>query len=754
MQKLYNTIISEENLFTAWNNVKKKEVAAGVDGVEVSELNKNIHSNIAKLHLELINGTYNPQPYRKVIIPKKELQSRTIGILSTRDKIVQVAVKQVLEYYLESIFFPSSFAYRPNKSATQVLKYLKSILFKKTFHFFISADIDNYFETISHTILFEKLSSIIYDTKTLALIELCIKAGSLDYSNHWQNQNKGLPQGVVLSPLLANLFLHSFDQSIIDRKAGYVRYADDFVVLGKTKEHAISLAKHIDSYITNKLKLKLNEKPAIEIISNNVHFMGVMITKEGYKLTSKKKDRLFEKISEIELLENFNPAKKDISMWNGIQNYYGKLIIEAELKEIDTYLLNTLQRKISEKEDTLLPFIQFKNVFKLLPFLSKSFKSSAENSIKAIWQQYKTQSLKYISDKNSKKVEIRKKQYSQIADSGSELVISRYGSYLGISKKGIIVREKGEINKRVNSNVLKHITIIGNGVSISSDAVDWCMERNITIDFFTDSGKHNSTLYNPIHYDSELLQSQIKAFDNGKGFIVVKRLISAKVKNQIALLKYYHKYHKSINKEFDEILIKSEEKFTDIVYKIEKSQISDKNYREKIMGLEAIGAQWYWESLELLIIQNGINFTGRIRKGATDMVNSLLNYGYALLYARVWQAVLSAGLNPGISYLHETQKGKPTLVYDIIEPFRAWAVDRVVFSLLQTQHKKLGMEQNLLNETTKKLLAEKIFKRFNKTELYRKQRIKFVQIIHNQAKELADYLNDSNSVFRPYLAKW
>ena len=134
-------------------------------------------------------------------------------------------------------------------------------------------------------------------------------------------------------------------------------------------------------------------------------------------------------------------------------------------------------------------------------------------------------------------------------------------------------------------------------------------------------------------------------------------------------------------------------------------------------------------------------------------MNSMLNYGYAILYARVWEAVLAKKLNPSIAVLHAFQANKPTFVYDIVELFRAQAVDRVVIALIQ-KGETLGMNKNLLNEPTKRLLILNILERLNRYEKYRSEEIRFIDIIERQVGEIADFISGDSKLYKPYIAKW
>ena len=226
-----------------------------------------------------------------------------------------------------------------------------------------------------------------------------------------------------------------------------------------------------------------------------------------------------------------------------------------------------------------------------------------------------------------------------------------------------------------------------------------------------------------------------------------------KMKNQENIIKYYHKYHK------DAISALSE-KYSDAILRIDNCIQKVKSYKENDAGFasffisqEAVASVAYWDYIRLLLHDDNIDFQKRVRQGATDLMNSMLNYGYAILYARVWQAVLKQKLNPSISVIHAPQAGKPTFVYDIVELFRAQAVDRVVISLIQ-KGEPLKMSKNRLDEPTKKLLIKQVLERMNRYEKYRGEEIQFTEIIRRQVREIAAFISGESKIYKPYIAKW
>lgn len=169
-------------------------------------------------------------------------------------------------------------------------------------------------------------------------------------------------------------------------------------------------------------------------------------------------------------------------------------------------------------------------------------------------------------------------------------------------------------------------------------------------------------------------------------------------------------------------------------------------------GNEAQGAVYYWNYMRSLLADDDIGFEKRVRKGATDLMNMMLNYGYAILYNRVWQALLGARLNPFDSIVHCRQTGKPTFVYDMVEIFRAQVVDRVVITLIQ-KGVSLRTDNGLLATDTRRQLSQAVLDRLNRYENYRGEEITLEEIIRRQMNEIARFI-EKDIRYKPYIAKW
>jgi RNA-directed DNA polymerase len=213
-------------LLKAWFQVKGKGRAVGSDHQSLEQFEEQLESNLRKLEEEVRTGSYRPRPIRRVYIDKPGSKAkRPLGIPAVRDKVVQTALKMVIEPIFEHEFMDTSFGFRPGRGCKDALRSVERLL-KAGYTWVVDADLKSYFETIGHERLMAELRQRIADSRVLDLTEGFLKQQTLEDLKLWTPET-GSPQGAVISPLLSNIYLHEVDKAM--KMAGYemVRYADD-----------------------------------------------------------------------------------------------------------------------------------------------------------------------------------------------------------------------------------------------------------------------------------------------------------------------------------------------------------------------------------------------------------------------------------------------------------------------------------------------------------------------------------------------
>ncbi|HAL65492.1 MAG TPA: CRISPR-associated endonuclease Cas1, partial [Bacteroidales bacterium] len=702
-------------------------------------------------------GTYIQHPYREVLIPKNQNEKRRLGLLTVNDKIVQTAVTMVVTPLIEKNFLNVSYAYRTNKGAVKAINRVRHLINNEKYVWLAACDIDNFFDTIPHDALFGKLASFLKSPGTIELIKMFVAMGRVDKHYHWKGSHKGIPQGGVISPLLANFYLTPLDRAMVEKGFGFVRYSDDFVLLGHTENEAIQALNEATQIITKQLQLALNEEGKIVPVSEGFEFLGIFFKDGKLDLSERKYKRLVTKMIEAAGQGpdiNVEKLKETVS---GIANFYGKLIPQEALEKLDDELMGIILLRLNSDKKDQKQYESRLKAINAIPFLADSHNLNRVGYIKDKLSYTEKKALRRKNKQkviNSRKAVLtRKHEYQKLESSGFDLVLTQPGFVLGKKEKKVTVKYHGEVIKEVPLINLKNITILSEGISISSNLIKTCSEYEVSVDFIDKNGLPYAMVMTPTFFSAEIGRAQLEAYTNGKAVLLIRKFVVGKISNQINLMKYYGKYYLSRNPVFESkfsLSIETMENYKEKVMTLKEDNLDD--FRQKMFAVEGQASANYWEMVAILLAPK-VNFPGRVNQGATDLVNSMLNYGYGILYAGVTEAIIRAHLNPCLSYLHKPEGKKLSLVYDLIEEFRQQAVDRVVIALIM-KNKHLDMENDLLNDSTRKLVAQKVIDRQNNVEVFQNREMRFSEIIQRQAVMLSKYLDGTNQKYKPYVSKW
>jgi RNA-directed DNA polymerase len=362
---LYDKVIRKDILEEAWKRVKANGGASGIDQISISDIESyGVEKFLAEIHDEMIEGRYRPQAVRRCYIPKNDGRGgkRPLGIPIIKDRVIQMAVKMVIEPLFEADFLECSYGFRPKRSAHQALDIIRRKT-KNNGWWVVDADIKNYFGSIDHHKLMLLVEQRISDRRILKLIRKWLTAGVME-DGQYRETLIGSPQGGVISPLLSNIYLHYLDykwEKHCNHLGTLVRYADDFVIICRAKKEAEHALKTVQS-ILEKLELTMHpEKTRLVNIwdgTQGFDFLGFhhrfrqsrTRTGQGYKemhqVPSKKAmQKMRQNIKEVfanrarltfdiqEMVKILNP--KII----GMRNYYGLKNAGRQLNKIDWYIM-------------------------------------------------------------------------------------------------------------------------------------------------------------------------------------------------------------------------------------------------------------------------------------------------------------------------------------------------------------------------------------------------------------------------------
>jgi RNA-directed DNA polymerase len=272
--RLLDKVFSERNLWAAFQQVAAKDGAAGVDHVSVAQFERGLPETIWEVSDQLKHGTYQPQPIRRVHIPKPGTnETRPLGIPTVRDRTVQAAVVNVIEPIFERDFAEHSYGFRPGRGCKDALRRVDGLL-KRGYAFVVDADLKGYFDSIPHARLMARLKEKIADGAVLSLIESFLKVDVLDGLEQW-TPTAGAPQGAVLSPLLSNIYLDPLDHEMARAGFAMVRYADDFVILCRSPEEATRALERVQRWVSeNGLCLHPTKTKVVDARNVGFDFLG------------------------------------------------------------------------------------------------------------------------------------------------------------------------------------------------------------------------------------------------------------------------------------------------------------------------------------------------------------------------------------------------------------------------------------------------------------------------------------------------
>lgn len=673
--KLFPQICNIKTLWQAWLKVKAKGSSGGIDNITIESFNKNIDKNLSELKVLIEKEQYIPEPLKRIYIPKpgKPDERRAIALPSIKDKIVQEAVRIVIEPLFEKTFLDCSYGYRPGRGPQKaILKVEEYIKNQKLWA--ASSDIDDFFDSIDKKLLLTLFSKKIWERSIIRLIELWLNMGIID-NGVWAEYEKGIPQGNVLSPLLSNIYLHPFDQEMMKKEVSFVRYVDNFIILASTKNELEEAYLQARSFLLNNLSLKLNyNELCFRHIEEGFVFLGFLFKSNRKCIAESKFLEMQERIRQIFHEAKNKPIEELIKKMNesidGWRNYYRIGNVEKQFDFLDSFLVNQLsiylkKQAYKEKIGELANKLSKLEYFKQRDYREKERMAQLIIARATLTEQnasrpsFVKKEAKIIPLTINQAISKKKKEYEKILSKETELNIFELGAFVGKTRRRIVVKLKGKRLLEAPLFRIKRIKIISPGVTISSNIISYCAENGIPIHFLDERGRPYAMIYGPIYPLSKVGINQIEALKDFRGVQLAISFIKSKIKNQINLLKYYSKYRKknwpSFYQECQEAIYKCKSILEELKNLSKEKDIE--KIRMKLFGLEGQVGCYYWGLIKKILSTN-VLFEGRERQGATDLVNCLLNYGYGILYSIIYEAILASGLNPNISFLHKRTNGK------------------------------------------------------------------------------------------------
>lgn len=346
---LYDRLLDRRALARAFEKVRRAKGAPGVDGQTIEDFESRLLEELTSLVSELRTKTYRPQPVRRVSIPKPDGGQRHLGVPTVRDRVVQQALLDILQPIFDPGFHPSSYGYRPGRSCQQAVAKATMFIRRYDFKHVVDMDLSKCFDRLDHGLILSAIRRRVTDGSILTLIEMFLTSGVLIAGN-WEATELGSPQGGVVSPLIANIYLDRFDQEMKRRGHRIVRYADDILILSRSESgarHALAVATKI---LEEDLKLTVNrEKTHVTHASQGVKFLGVIIGSvrtriapaklAAFKLTVKQITRRNSPVNLEQVIADLNPVLR------GWANYFRMANCQGVYRELASWIRRRLRAK-------------------------------------------------------------------------------------------------------------------------------------------------------------------------------------------------------------------------------------------------------------------------------------------------------------------------------------------------------------------------------------------------------------------------
>lgn len=350
--RLFEHLCSEMYLRVGFKLVKKNGGKHGVDGVSIAVFEARLDEELSQLQQELANWTYQPSPVRRVEIPKPQGGVRLLGIPTVRDRVVQAALKLLLEPIFEPGFSPHSYGFRPGRNPHQAVQAGQRIIDSGK-PYVVDIDLSKFFDRIPHDRLIARMSRAIDDKRILRLVGLMLRSGVMENGKVTPSR-EGAMQGGPLSPLLSNIVLDELDQELEKRGLAFCRFADDCNIFVKSEKAAERVMASVSQFIEKKLKLKVNQEKSQVARAERVKFLGFTVVNGTIAIAHKALQAAMSKVKELTprgTNKTLDTTLKEINQWyEGWSNYYRLTCYPSQLRKIEAHIRRRLRARLIHQQ--------------------------------------------------------------------------------------------------------------------------------------------------------------------------------------------------------------------------------------------------------------------------------------------------------------------------------------------------------------------------------------------------------------------
>jgi CRISPR-associated protein Cas1 len=728
---LYNQMALPETIFQAWYKVASNDGRPGYDNKSIEDCSLRLDENLRLLSQSLLTGTYRPGPLLRLVMLKPDGRERVLLIPGVMDRVAQTAAAIVLNPVIEAELGSCTFAYRPGISRQGAACEIDR-LHREGYQWVLDADIRNFFDSVPHDLLFRRIVELIDDRELVGLLQRWLTAEIVDGANPRIRNTIGLPQGCPISPALANLYLDRFDEALEREGFRLVRFADDFLVLCRSRPKAEAALKLSESALAG-LKLELNnEKTRITTFAEGFKYLGYLFIRSLVIPTKMHPEEWYDKLGKFRLRKksvHAAPADPD-----AMADEHARFELETgEGEKIELSKNALLQTEFGAK---LLESLEEKQV-SVDDFLDRLSRQDEERL--------------------REKREALRKLYSPFLNT---LYLQEQGSILRKDGERFSIEKEGAVLNEVIVRRIEQVVVFGN-VALTTPVMQYCLQNEIPVVFLSQHGSYFGRLEATMADNAEMQRFHfLRSIDEPFALETARAIVVAKISNSRAMIRRRKAAVQGGDAGVQGRMGSNLDLMADLASKAETCEEI-----EVLRGLEGKASALYFECYGLFFRRDLPFHTPsflRVRRPPTDPVNSLLSFGYSMLHANVFSMVRMSGLNPYIGFLHAERKGNPALVNDLVEEFRTVIDSLVLYTLnrglLQERDFYYRKDQPgcfLSNDARKKFIG--IFE----SRMWQESRdgctgqtLNFRRQIEKQVRIMRDVIAGTRPQYDPYKVTW
>lgn len=690
-------------LRAALERVQANHGQAGTDGLDTNTFAARGEPALAALRAEVVAGRYQPLPLKRLWLPRPDREPRPIGVPAVRDRVLQTAVAQTLQPLLEAEFEECSYAYRQGRSVRQAVERIGTLQ-RQGYQWVVEADIERFFDRIPHPRLLAELQALTQDAELVALVQQWLQTPVFDPARPdepLQPTLLGVPQGSPLSPALANLYLDHLDEALLDADHALVRYADDFIVLARSRRQA-EAAVELTAEVLQDLSLRLNPlKTRVVSFEQGFRFLGWNFVRSLAVPARKAAEPAGHLPSAVAAPAATSPIELPAASRPAGPPHAAPVTSHHPLVSTGPALDDSMS---SAWADALAARPDWKPA-PARPALAARAEPAATTGT-ASDPESPPGSASAPShpdadaDNNAEPPELvmpaglyptdpappaTTPSVSNTADTDAgdttpdtpplpslqrTLYLLDAAACLHTENRRLVVRRDGEVVLELPAVQVDQVMLYGRS-SATTAALVCCMQHGIPVVLLSRLGRFHGRMEPPGGEAVALLQAQCAAQQQpGMNLVLARRFVHGKISHAMLVLNRYARHGRRHHAVPDALLL----------MRSLQARLKTAPDLDSVRGLEGAAAAasfgiWrHW-------LEPHWRFGARQQQSGTDPVNVLLDFGYTLLHHAVAGLLQARGLNPWLGHLHAVKSGHMALASDLMEEFRPVVVDTVVLNL-------------------------------------------------------------------------